>query len=154
LGFRIAFTDQSDSPSVRHDGYAISPGNVFVLHSVQEIVAPWIRLGGILACRFLTGMLFFNQLKLYFNDCALIFLLNLHNLWRGKVKFSNEDPMQIFFKGFYNYFSKFLHVRNLAIKLNMPQNYGINIFYYEGPRSLTNTVAFLFFDFCGLSKLS
>ena len=64
-------------------------------------------------------------------------MLNLHNLWRTKVKFSSEDPMQIFFKGFYNYFSKFLHVRNQEIKLNMPKNYGINVFECEGPRSLT-----------------
>jgi len=45
---------------------------------------------------------------------------------------SNEDPMQIFFKGFYKYFSKFLHVRNQEIKLNMPKNYVVNIFEYEG----------------------
>jgi hypothetical protein len=56
------------------------------------------------------------------------------------VKFSNEDPMCIFFKVFYNYFSKFLHVRNQEIEQNMPKNYGINIFDYEGPRSLTHTV--------------
>ena len=49
--------------------------------------------------------------------------------------------MKIFFKGYYNYFSKFQHVRNQEIKLNMPKNYGINIFDYEGPQSLTHTVA-------------
>jgi len=56
------------------------------------------------------------------------------------VKVSNEDPMWMFFKGFYNYFSKFLRVRNQEIKLNMPTNYGINIFDYEDPRSLTHTI--------------
>jgi hypothetical protein len=28
-------------------------------------------------------------------------------------------------------------VRNQEIKLNMPKNFGINIFDYEGPQSLT-----------------
>ncbi len=56
------------------------------------------------------------------------------------MEFSNEDPMPIFFKGFYNYFSKSLHVRNQVIKLNMLKNYGINIFDYEGPQSLTHMV--------------
>ncbi len=42
------------------------------------------------------------------------------------------DPIQIFFKGFYYYFSEFLHVRNQEIKLNMPKNYVVNIFEYEG----------------------
>ena len=28
LGFQIAFSDQCDTPSVRHDGYAVSPGNL------------------------------------------------------------------------------------------------------------------------------
>ncbi len=60
------------------------------------------------------------------------------------MKFSNEDLMWTFFKGFHNYFSKFLHVRNQEIKLNTPKNclknYGINIFDYERPRSLTHTL--------------
>ena len=51
---------------------------------------------------------------------------------KGQGEISNEDPMRIFFKGFYNYFSKFLHVRNQEIKLNMPKNYVVNIFQYEG----------------------
>ncbi len=44
---------------------------------------------GIPACRFLTGMLFFNRLKPFLNGHVLIFYfcLNLHNLWRAKVKF-------------------------------------------------------------------
>ncbi len=92
---------------------------------------PFRSRGGLPACRFLTGMLIVPS---FFN------LLNLHNFRRAKVKFSNEDPMRIFFKGFYNYFSKFLHVRNQEIKLNMPKNYGINIFDYEGPSSLTHTL--------------
>ncbi len=48
--------------------------------------------------------------------------------------------MRIFFKGFYNYFSKFLHVRNQEIKLSMSKNYGINIFDSDDPQSLTHTV--------------
>jgi len=31
-------------------------------------------------------------------------------------------------------------VRNQEIKLNMPKNYGINIFDHEGPQALTHTV--------------
>ncbi len=61
---------------------------------------------GIPACCFLTG----SRRVLIF----VPFFLNLHNFWRAKVKFSNEDPTPIFFKGFYNHFSKFLHVRNWA----------------------------------------
>ncbi len=53
--------------------------------------------------------------------------------------------------GFYNYFSKFLHVQNQEIKLNMPKNYGINIFYYEDPLSLTHTVLTNILNLCKFS---
>jgi len=47
--------------------------------------------------------------------------------------------MRIFLKEFTIIFLNTVHVRNQEIKLNMPKNYGINIFDYEGPRSLTHT---------------
>jgi len=58
----------------------------------------------------------FNQLKLYFN--ALIFFAKFAYFMKGLGEIFN------LFKGFYNYFSKFLHVRSQEIKLNMPKNYG------------------------------
>jgi len=54
-------------------------------------------------------------------------------------------PCIYFLKDFKIIFLNFYKLRNQEIKLNMPKNYGINIFDFEGPLSLTHTICAEYF---------